>query len=90
MVSGEAVAAWLVAGTAAAALACGGGEGPAAAPPRSTQAAVTFEYVAATSIDREVAERSPACVEGAGQTHIHPSWRGFERVDMTAATRSFG
>jgi hypothetical protein len=68
---------------AAAVLACGGGEAPQAAAPQRTS--VTFEYVAATSTDPSVAERFGSCVQGVGATHIHPSWRGFERFDMTAA-----
>ena len=68
---------------AATVLACGSGNAPAAAT--SQRALVTFEYVAATSVARTVAEEFPACVQGVGQTHIHPSWRGFERFDMTAA-----
>jgi len=70
----------------AAAIACGSGEDePAAAGPPRTQATVTFVYVASTSIDRAVAEQFAACVEGAGRTHIHPSWVGFSRVDMMDA-----
>lgn len=72
-----------VVAVAAAALACGADGEPAPAP--RTLAAVTFDYVAATAVDPAVAERHPDCVAGVGRTHIHPSWRGFARVDMTAA-----
>lgn len=65
--------------------ACGSDDEPAAARPQRTRATITFEYVAPTSIDPATAERFPACVQGAGRTHIHPSWRDFARVDMTAA-----
>ncbi len=69
-----------------AAMACGIREDePAGGGPPRTQATVTFVYVATTSIDQTVAEHFPACVEGMGQTHIHPSWLGFNRVDMTDA-----
>jgi hypothetical protein len=69
--------------TAALALAaCGGSDDPSAAP--GPPGAVTFRYEAATEIDPDVAARAPDCVAGAGRTHIHPSWRGFERVDMNA------
>lgn len=50
-----------------------------------TQVAVTFEYRARTTVDPAVRTASPACVNGVGQTHIHPSWRNFARVDLTAA-----
>jgi len=70
----------------AAAIACGSGEDePAAAGPPRSQATVTFVYVARTSIDPAVAEQFAACVAGAGQTHTHPSWLGFNRIDMTNA-----
>lgn len=69
----------------AAALACGDGEAPGAAPPPSGRTTVTFEYVAPTVTDPDVAQRSPECVAGVGVTHIHPSWRGFDRVDLTPA-----
>lgn len=48
-------------------------------------AAVTFVYRAATTTDPAVAAAHPACVNGVGHTHIHPSWLGFARVDMTPA-----
>lgn len=47
---------------------------------------VEFVYLASTSIDPAVQNASPSCVSGVGVTHIHPSWRGFARVDMRAAT----
>jgi hypothetical protein len=75
-----------VAGLAlAAVVACGDGDAPAAAPPPSGRTTVTFEYVSPTATDPDVARRFPACVAGVGQTHIHPSWRGFDRVDLTPA-----
>jgi hypothetical protein len=66
------------------ALACGADDDAAAARPGAL-ATVAFEYRAATSTDPAVAAEFPACVEGVGRTHIHPSWRGFARVDMAGA-----
>jgi hypothetical protein len=40
-------------------------------------------YLAATEIDPAVQNGFPGCVNGVGQTHIHPSWRNFTRFDMT-------
>ncbi len=45
---------------------------------------VEFVYQASTSIDPDVAAAQAACVIGVGQTHIHPSWLNFSRIDMTA------
>ena len=45
---------------------------------------VRFVYAATTTIDPAVAAQFPGCVQGVGQTHIHPGWRGFSRVDMSA------
>ncbi len=59
-------------------------EGDPAAPPGSGPATVRFEYAASTSIDPAVAQAFPACVQGVGQTHIHPGWRNFARVNMQA------
>ncbi len=52
-------------------------------PDSSSTATVAFGYLAATSIDPAVQSAFPACVAGVGRTHIHPSWRGFVRIDMT-------
>lgn len=46
-------------------------------------ATVAFVYLAATSIDPAVQNMFPGCVAGVGSTHIHPSWREFDRIDMT-------
>jgi hypothetical protein len=67
---------------ALAAAACGGSDGGSAAPP--PLGTVAFRYDAAVTVDPAVAASAPDCVAGVGQTHIHPSWRGFERIDMTA------
>ncbi len=52
--------------------------------PTPTTATIEFEYRASTTTDPAVAAAQPACVQGVGRTHIHPSWRNFNRVDMTA------
>lgn len=69
-----------VAVLALALVACGGDE--ALTPGPATRATVRFTYEASTTIDPSVAQQFPACVQGVGQTHIHPGWRGFARVDM--------
>ncbi len=45
---------------------------------------VEFVYQASTSIDPDVAAAHAACVGGVGQTHIHPSWLSFSRINMRA------
>lgn len=60
--------------------ACGGDDPGAPGPP--TRATVRFVYEASTTIDPSVAQQFPGCVQGVGQTHIHPGWRSFARVDM--------
>lgn len=40
-----------------------------------------FVYRASTSPRAGLPQ---ACVQLVGHTHIHPSWRGFARIDMTA------
>ena len=45
---------------------------------------VEFVYQAATSTDPDVAAAHAACVSGVGQTHIHPSWLNFSRINMRA------
>ncbi len=59
------------------------GDDPAG-PPGSATATVRFVYAASTSIDPAVQQQFPACVQGVGQTHIHPGWRAFVRVNMQA------
>jgi hypothetical protein len=70
---------------ALAAAACGeedgGSDVPGAAPAPLGQA--SFRYEAAVATDPAVAAQAPECVAGVGRTHIHPSWRGFERIEMT-------
>lgn len=59
-------------------------EGDPAEPPGSGPATVRFVYSASTIVDPAVAQAFPACVQGVGQTHIHPGWRNFVRVNMQA------
>jgi len=56
--------------------------------PPPSRASVTFVYEAATAIDSRVAEQFSGCVAGVGQTHIHPSWRSFDRVNMSMSAAS--
>ena len=73
----------LAAGTAIAVTACGDDE--PSGPVGATTATVRFVYVASTAIDPAVEQQFPQCVQGVGQTHIHPSWRNFGRVNMQVA-----
>ncbi len=57
---------------------------PTPPTPTPTPVVVEFVYEAATEVDPGVAQQFPQCVQGVGQTHIHPSWRNFVRIDMTA------
>ncbi len=50
--------------------------------PQAILAKVVFEYFAPTATDPAVAQQYPDCVQGVGQTHIHPSWKNFIRIDM--------
>ena len=52
--------------------------------PNAQVTVVEFVYEASTGIDPDVAAAHGACVIGVGQTHIHPSWLNFSRIDMTA------
>lgn len=66
------------------ATACGGGgSGPTA--PMAAIVNVEFIYQASTTIDPAVTQQFPDCVAAVGQTHIHPGWRDFSRVNMVAA-----
>ena len=46
-------------------------------------ATVRFVYRAATSPRTDLPASAQSCVQGVGRTHIHPSWRSFNRIDMT-------
>ena len=45
---------------------------------------VQFVYMASTATDPAVAALFPGCVQVVGTTHIHPEWRSFARINMTA------
>ncbi len=63
---------------------CGGDStAPPPPPPRAERITVDFAYLARTRVDPAVREQFPSCMEGVGNTHIHPSWRNFSRFDMS-------
>ncbi len=62
---------------------CDSGDSSPTAPSMTT-ATVRFDYRASTSLDANLPASTQACVSGVGRTHIHPSWRGFTRIDMQA------
>lgn len=67
----------LVAGVGLAMLTrCAEPEPEEVAPPKKAE--VTFVYKASTERNLEVAD----C--GVGETHIHPSWQSYEKVNFTA------
>ncbi len=68
----------------ATAVACDGDPAGTDTDPATDTATVRFVYAASTTTDPDVAASFPSCVQGVGRTHIHPGWRGFSRVDMTA------
>jgi hypothetical protein len=47
-------------------------------------ATVRFVYRASTARRTDLPANTQACVDGVGRTHIHPGWRDFARVEMTA------
>lgn len=61
--------------------ACGGGSSDREP---ATVTTVTLVYRASTAPDPQVAQQFPDCVALVGGTHVHPSWRAFERVFFTA------
>jgi hypothetical protein len=67
------------------ALAAGCGDDDGDESPQAGTATVTIVYAAPTTTDPQVAAQFPLCVTGIERTHLHPSWRGFARVDLTAA-----
>ncbi len=64
--------------TSAACMACGDG----ATSPSPAGATVEFDYRASTTVSPDLPASAQACVNGVGRTHIHPSWRDFNRIDM--------
>ena len=70
--------------TAAALTACNDG-GTSPTSPSAAGATVQFDYRASTTVSPDLPPSTQACVSGVGRTHIHPSWRSFNRIDMQAA-----
>ena len=68
------------------ALACGGGSGDEASPTASTTVAATVRivYRAQTTRRTDLPQSLASCVSGVGATHIHPSWRSFTAIPLTA------
>ena len=52
--------------------------------PSSGLATVVISYRAPTTPRIDLAPSTQACVIGVGQTHVHPSWRGFAAFPLTA------
>lgn len=68
------------------AVACGGSSAPASPTPTAGTAGtagVRFVYRGSTAPRTDLPPSARDCVQGVGRTHIHPSWRGFDRIDMT-------
>lgn len=61
---------------------CGGGGSDDDAPPSGST--LTLVYRASTAQDPQVARDFPECVNLVGPTHVHLSWRNFERTLLTA------
>ena len=58
-------------------------------PPASpSAAAVTIVFQGATSRRTDLPVFAQACVDGVGATHIHPSWRNFAGIPLTAVPPS--
>ncbi len=72
----------VIVATAVALTACNDG-GPAG--PSTARATVRFDYQAATTVSPDLPPSTQGCVDGVGRTHIHPSWRDFNRIDMQAS-----
>lgn len=80
--TGSLIVLFTVAGT----LACGTASSSTDSPiaPGATRATVTFVYRASTIPRTDLPAALASCVSGVGHTHIHPSWRSFARIEMTA------
>jgi len=52
--------------------------------PTATMATVRFEYAAPTTLRSDLTDAQRACAQAVEHTHIHPSWRNFDRFDMEA------
>ena len=69
--------------TTAALMACNDG-GTSPASPSATRATVRFDYRAPTTVSADLPPATQACINGVGRTHIHRSWRSFNRIDRQA------
>ena len=67
--------------TAAALTACNDSATSPTAP-SAARATVRFDYRASTTVHPDLPPSTQACVNGVGRTHIHPSWRNFDRIEM--------
>jgi hypothetical protein len=50
--------------------------------PTADVATVRFEYAAPTTLRSDLTDAQKACASAVEHTHIHPSWRNFDRIDM--------
>jgi hypothetical protein len=50
--------------------------------PTGNKATVRFEYAAPTVLRTDLTATQLACAQAVEHTHIHPSWRNFDRIDM--------
>lgn len=56
------------------------GDGDSSGPTAPRTTTVQFVYLSSTTVDPAVRAAFPNCVNGVGQTHIHPSWQDFRLV----------
>jgi hypothetical protein len=68
-------------GVAVAAVGCDGSTGPAG-PTSLTPATVRIVFVGPTVRRADLPRSAQACIDGVGQTHTHPSWRGFAAIPL--------
>ena len=73
----------LLAVMSAALVACSDG-GTSPTSPGAARATVRFDYRASTTVSPDLPPSTQVCINGVGRTHIHPSWRNFNRMDMQA------
>jgi hypothetical protein len=67
-----------------AALGCGGYGSGAPSSPGSATGTARIVFMGATAQRSDLPASARACVDGVGQTHVHPSWRGFETIPLQA------
>jgi hypothetical protein len=53
--------------------------------PTGNMATVRFDYAASTVLRSDLTDAQKACASAVEHTHIHPSWRNFDRIDMEVA-----